>query len=115
MVLPKRIKDTNELEVAKSVMTSLHDSTAACSVYFQRTGDMLPRHFLGNLKRSDHRLATIKDGSSTPADRLLKALDENENGDYIAMFADGTSDLFTETSTDGGAIQKPPMPFRPTS
>ena len=32
MSLPKRLKDTNELEIAKSVMTSLHDSTAACSV-----------------------------------------------------------------------------------
>ena len=61
---------------------------------------------MNNLKRPDHNLATIKDDSSTPADRLLKALDENEDVDYIAMFADGTSDFFTGTSIDGEPIQQ---------
>ena len=107
--LPKRLKDTNELEIAKSIMTSLHDSSAACNVYFQRTGDTLSRQFLHNLKRSDQNLATTaitKDDSSSPADRLLKALDENEDFDYIAMFADDTSELFTETSIYGVPIQQ---------
>ena len=106
--LPKRLKDTNELEIAKSIMTSLHDSSAACTVYFQRTGDTLSRQFLHNLKRSDQNLATTaitNDDASSPADRLLKALDENEDVDYIAMFADDTSELFTETSIYGDRIQ----------
>ena len=106
--LPKRLKDTNELEIAKSIMTSLHDSSAACTVYFQRTGDTLSRQFLHNLKRSDQNLATTaitNDDASSPADRLLKALDENEDVDYIAMFADDTSELFTETSIYGERFQ----------
>ena len=86
-------------------MKPLHDSTAACSVHFQRTGEILPWKFIHNLKRPDQNLVTSKDGSSTPADRLLQALDENEDADYIAMFADDTSNLFTETSIDGDAVQ----------
>ena len=101
--LPKKLKPKNELAIAKDIMTTVQNSAAACQVYFKRTGDFLSRQFVHALKHTNDNLETINVDTS-PADRLLQALDENEDVDYIAMFADNGPDLFTETSIRGDGV-----------
>ena len=103
--MPKKLKPKRELTIAKDIMTTAHNSAAACSVYFKRTGDRLSRQFVYALKHTNDNLEATRD-DTTAAGRLLKALDEHEDVNYIAMFGDDSSELFTETPIHGHVVQQ---------
>ena len=84
-------------------MTIVQNSTAACSIYFKRAGNRLSRQFVHAPKHTYDNLENIHNGT-TAADQLLKALDENEGVDYIAMFGDDSSKLFLKTSLHGHGV-----------
>ena len=57
--LPKKLKPERELTIAKGITTTVQNSTAACSAYFKKTGDVLSRLFVHALKHTDDNLVYI--------------------------------------------------------
>ena len=70
--LPIPLKDAEELKIAKNCMSAFEDSTAACGVYYFRTGDRASRQFAYRLKKSTGDLTVDAVDNSSPVSRILK-------------------------------------------
>ena len=89
--------------------------TAVCSVYYFRTGGRLTRQFVHRLKKTKDDMAIESHSDSAPASRLLESLNDEQECDYIAMFATGNADLLTETTIFGEHTieeRRSPRPLR---
>jgi hypothetical protein len=63
---PKRLRSQYEVQLAQDVMESYGESGVASSLYYHRTGDVVDRRLLHQLKSIERQAAGLHTGSARP-------------------------------------------------